>query len=118
MNFKIIKIAALLAAVISATVTEVLDPSIKVAIIIGISTTAASLITAMGTMLLGFMNYRLNKSANAVLGEVREHTNGMLEKLSQAKDVQAEQLTSKSDQLAHAEGYREASDAERLKKGE
>ena len=130
----IVKGSALAAAIVAGVATAIVDPSIKVAMITGISIVAAAFVAAVVQMVIAIMNYKLQNMSYKLqqemhvvqaetkdaVGEVKKQTDGMFTKMSEkmdnltnAKEQQTIKLADKSEQLAHAEGRREGSESER-----
>ena len=74
---------ALIAAVVAAVVALATDPTLKVAIVVGLSTVAAALVTALSTLILGILSYKLQKQAVSLGLDVKHQTDGILTKMTQ-----------------------------------
>ena len=107
-HLSMLKIAAVILAV--NAVTAVMDPTVKVALIVAVP----SLITGVGTLALGFLTRRDNKEMRAKQDNMQEDQSrlqtsmdGHFTKILNERTAIGEKLTDKTDKLAHAEGRRE-----------
>jgi uncharacterized membrane protein len=118
----LVKLSALGTAVISAVVTTVVDPSVKVAIITGIAFVSAAFVTALASIIIQIMNYRLAKlslvtqhETHEVMTKVQTQTDGIFSRLFNKTEYQSSQLEAQGSQLADA--TQKLSAAEGFEKG-
>lgn len=104
---------AIAAGIATAIVAFVTDPTIKVAIITGLSIVMAAMIGQAVTLILGIMSYKLQKQELAVGQRVEKNTDGFLAIEKAKADKSAADLVDTKGQLDHARGRREGSEAER-----
>ena len=114
----IVKLSALVTAIISAGITTVLDPTVKVAIITGIAFVSAAFVTALAGIIIQVMNYRLAKlslvaqhETHDVVTNVQKQTDGILSRMFTKSEQQGSELADTSQKLAHAEGHEEGRQA-------
>lgn len=108
------KLALATTTVISAAI--IADPTVKVAIIAGVSLILAN----VPMFILGMLTRRDTKQSlqnqheqKASLNEIKQNTDGVLAKLNSDKDKQGIELAAKSDELSRAQGHREGMETER-----
>jgi basic membrane lipoprotein Med (substrate-binding protein (PBP1-ABC) superfamily) len=128
----IVKLAMASSAVISAGITAITEPSIKVAIITGVSFVTAALIGSITTVILGVMTYRQNAKAFAlqqvmhqgqqdtreIVDKVQVQTDGINSKLFAKSEKQGEQLAVKSSEADRAAGREQERVEERDRQNE
>lgn len=95
------------------TAIIVADPTVKVALITGICLVVAQ----FPAFILGYLILRQQRITHAVVDEVKFNTDGINTALQAKIVVQGQQLANKSDQAAHAEGFRAGSEDERAREG-
>lgn len=99
----VLKTVAWVTGIVGAVIVA-LDPSVKVALIASIAPTIAS----MGALILGILNRNQLKV-------IKIDVNTNFQKLLQDKKDQDKEMATKSDQLSHAQGWKEGSQSERDK---
>src|ERR1035437_3763563 len=95
------KVATVVFTLIGAAIVA-MDPTVKVAIIVA----APSMLTGIGTIILGFMNRTKLQDVHESAVRMESNVDGKLSKLLEVK----QQLSDTKETLAHAEGHREATD--------
>jgi hypothetical protein len=107
---------ALVATTFVAAAFVASDPTVKVAIIAGVSLVLAN----VPMFILGMLTRRDTKQGlrnqeeqKVGIAEIKQNTDGVLAKLTSDKDKQGLELADKSDQLSRAQGHREGTESER-----
>jgi hypothetical protein len=85
---------ALIAAVVTAAIALVTDPTVKVAIVVGLSTVVAALFASTVTLILGVLSYRLQKQTLSVGLDTKHQTDGILGRMTE----RAEQSETKANE--------------------
>ena len=127
--FGVVKTSALAAAIVAGVATAIVDPSVKIAVITGISMVTAAFVAALASMVTAILSYKLQKQIHNVavatkdaVGEVKRQTDGMYTKMTQkmdnladAKEQQTIKLVDTSVELARAQGVQQERVEERTR---
>ena len=105
-----LKIVAYAGGIVGAIIWA-LDPTIKVALIVSVPATIAS----VGTLILGFLNRSDAKRSLANQDLMKRSVDGINTRLEDKNRDLGVRLADKSEEAAHAAGRREGSEAERGK---
>jgi hypothetical protein len=90
----------------------VMDPTVKVALIVAVPLAVAN----CGTLLLGFLNRSDVKTSLANQEKMKASMDGHFSKLLAERAQQGVELVDKTDKLSHAEGRREGIESTEGKK--